>query len=456
MQELLGAGTRSAITRMPSANPNEPPVFLIAYPDGRSEYASASEITPFLGRDWGYRSIDEIPMHRSEETGAFGEFMRGPAIPLLPAALAAGLNYLNPGFFGGPTTSAATYNAPMQFGGWNSSLYDPVREASLARLASAADPIEAIAMSLDATGAGTATEAAKALGYSTPEALLGAINPGWVSAGSSVLNALKEYGGAAAGAVKASGGNANIEALKKILRGEGGWEDALQLGGAVAPSLLGAYAASEQADKFASVARELSDREDMRYQDLVRRESERYADIKAREDAAIGRQQDAIQFGRGVTEPSRLRYEGSFAPGFSMGNEPGYRDALDQITQSMLRGLSVSGNPFDSPNAWEQTLTDVGVKFAFPALQGYRAQNAATGGYSSFGGAGASVPGITTLLPVTASAGSGVGTQAGAGAATGAIGADANLYNAIGSGISNVFNPPTSIADLVKLLKAAH
>ena len=81
--------------------------------------------------------------------------------------------------------------------------------------------------------------------------------------------------------------------------------------------------------------------------------------------------------------PSRARYESSFAPGFTMANDPGYMDALGLSTKEFLHKASIGGNPADSPNAWMQTLSDVNSKFAYPALQDYRRLNAGTGGLAA-------------------------------------------------------------------------
>ena len=124
--------------------------------------------------------------------------------------------------------------------------------------------------------------------------------------------------------------------------------------------------------------------------------------------------------------PSRARYEGSFAPGFTMGTEPGYSDALDLTTKSFLHKASMPfGNPADSPNAWTQTLKDVNSTFAYPALQEYRRQNMAGGGLAA----------LTAAAPGTASA---------------AIGADKGRYDALGYGLGTIFNPQPTLADLLR------
>lgn len=160
--------------------------------------------------------------------------------------------------------------------------------------------------------------------------------------------------------------------------------------GALGAAGLGAYASGRQADSLAALA-------------------EKYA---------------------GYGAPSRARYEGSFAPGFTMESDPGYKDALDQVTKSFLHKASIQGNPADSPNAWLQTLKDVNSQFAFPALQNYRQLNANAGGIAS---GAAAAPGLDTS----------------------AIGARSNVFNAIGAGVSDIFNPPKSLAQQLLELKQA-
>ena len=129
--------------------------------------------------------------------------------------------------------------------------------------------------------------------------------------------------------------------------------------------------------------------------------------------------------------PSRARYEGSYAPGFSMESDPGYTDALDQTTKSFLHKASANfGNPADSPNAWNQTLKDVNANFAYPAMLDYRKLNANTGGLSRF-------------------------AEAAPGVATGAINAQRGVYDAIGSGAANIFNPPRSLEDILRDFRRA-
>lgn len=198
--------------------------------------------------------------------------------------------------------------------------------------------------------------------------------------------------------VKSYGPSA-MSAVQKFISGGGGGAggglaDAgglMALLGKIAPAALGAFGASQQAGQ---------------YKDLA----DKYLAIGA---------------------PSRDRYEASFQPGFDLASaDPGYKDALAQTTKETLNRLSTGGNPAGSPNAWNQTLTDVNTKLALPALQNYRSMNAGSGGLGA----------LTGAAPAAENA---------------AINANAGVTNAVGAGAANIFNPPQTLADLLKAAKAA-
>lgn len=121
--------------------------------------------------------------------------------------------------------------------------------------------------------------------------------------------------------------------------------------------------------------------------------------------------------------PSRSRYESSFQPGFTMANDPGYTDALNQSSKATLHGLSAQGqgNPADNPNAWAQSLKDNYQQTAYPALQNYRTLNANAGG-------------IASAAPAA------IGFQ------KDAIQSNLAGTQAIGSAANNIFNPPQTTA----------
>jgi hypothetical protein len=225
-------------------------------------------------------------------------------------------------------------------------------------------------------------EAAVDAQYGTP--LLGQSAGGGTIVGTGVpaSGGAAGIGGSVAGGAGAAVGGT---ALSRILDGTATAADYLSMAGNLGGAALGYLGADQQADAYSALAQQ-------------------YMNIGA---------------------PSRARYEASYAPGFSMNLDPGYKDALDQTTKSFLHKASVTGNPVDSPNAWMQTLKDVNSTFAYPALQDFRRMNANAGGLSRF-------------------------ADAAPGAASGAINADAGKLNAIGYGVGNIFNPPTTLEQLLK------
>jgi hypothetical protein len=86
----------------------------------------------------------------------------------------------------------------------------------------------------------------------------------------------------------------------------------------------------------------------------------------------------------GLGAPSRARYEASFDPNFDINKLPGLKGAMDTSYQSLLMGLSTQGNPFGNPTGFTEAMKYVTGNVALPALQNYRNQNAASGGYGAF------------------------------------------------------------------------
>lgn len=123
--------------------------------------------------------------------------------------------------------------------------------------------------------------------------------------------------------------------------------------------------------------------------------------------------------------PSRARYEASFAPGFKPTDIPGFQGALDTSADTILRRMSTSGNPFGNPGGLTQAMDYLAGNLGLPAINQYRNQNAATGGFGAF----------STAAP---------------GAATGSIGATGDIYSDIGRGAGDILNPPTDLAKLLR------
>lgn len=187
--------------------------------------------------------------------------------------------------------------------------------------------------------------------------------------------------------IPSSSGPGTSNALSRILDGTASTADYLSLGGDALGTGLGIYTSNEQANKLKEIA-------------------DRYY--------AMG-------------EPSRARYEATFAPGFDINSLPWLNGAIDTSTDALLRRASTGGNPVGNPGAMAEILKYVTGNVALPALQNYRTQNANTGGYSSF----------NTAAPT---------------AATGAVGADSNVYNAIGYGIGALTTPRMTLTDLARSL----
>lgn len=132
----------------------------------------------------------------------------------------------------------------------------------------------------------------------------------------------------------------------------------------------------------------------------------------------------------GYRAPSLARYEASYAPGFSMSNDPGFQDALNQSAKGTMHALSAGtgANPFGSPNAWGASLQDLYQKNAYPALQQYRNQNALSGGVAN---ASASAPNIFGQ----------------------AINAESQVGAGTAGAVGSIFNPPSSLQDLLRQLR---
>jgi hypothetical protein len=151
---------------------------------------------------------------------------------------------------------------------------------------------------------------------------------------------------------------------------------------------------------------------------------------------AYGANRQADQFGdlaRQYQEfgaPSRARFEASMTPGFDPTSIPGYKGALDTASQSLLAKLSATGgNPFGQPGSLIDANKAIVSGTALPAINEYQRLNANTG----FGSA----------------------MNSAFNAQTGAIGADSNLYNALGYGLGQITQPQQSLTELYRSLKMA-
>ena len=338
---------------------------------------------------------------------------------------------------------------------------------------------------------------------------LGALGAGSLGVGAGLLGAeALGAGGLAAGgtgaatvagpattAATAAGAGLGATKLGDLFKSEDPWSDLLgkttlgdlgRITGTLGAAGLGAYASNEMGNKLSEISAAQRAADQSRYEDLTRREEARYADVKAREDAiradlirreqerlgtlqgredaAISRQRGDIEFGRGVGAQSRDRYEASFSPTFDVNSLPGLRSALDTAYQGVLRGLSTQGNPYGNPGGLTEAQNYITGNVILPELNRYRTLNAGTGGYQQYAGSGATIPGINSSLPGSvsttsnvsggnSSAGGNIPTNGGLSASMQGVQADAGGYNALGFGLNNILNPPSSIEQLLKKMK---
>jgi hypothetical protein len=151
--------------------------------------------------------------------------------------------------------------------------------------------------------------------------------------------------------------------------------------GKVAPAALGAYGASQQAGA---------------YKDMMNQ----YFSLGA---------------------PYRGLLQQSYQPGFDISKEPGFQNAMDTTMNTYMRAASAGnaqgvagGNPFNNPGAFMESQKYLAGNLALPYLQNYRS------GLSSSGQLG--------LGPAAQFGGNSIQSQGG-------------VYDAIGYGLGEVFNP---------------
>lgn len=208
----------------------------------------------------------------------------------------------------------------------------------------------------------------------------------------------------------------------------------------------------------------------------ISREDTRFGTLLGREDQAIQRQKDAIRDAQAVGAPYRSKLSDLYANPSSFLSSPEVTVPVQQASDIMARSLSTKGNPTGSGNALQQ-LQSYSADQLFGKLGQEKDRLAGYGGLGAYGQAGATVPSIGTTLPSgTSTPIPGVGTSLPGGTSTAIPGVGSSLpgsvntgglaalmgaaqstgdqYQALGSGISNVFNPPkTGAQALAEILK---
>jgi hypothetical protein len=192
------------------------------------------------------------------------------------------------------------------------------------------------------------------------------------------------------GGLTSAAGGAATSAIGKILSGKATADDYLKAAGAIAPGILGMIGANQQSNTLQGI-------------------SDKYLAMGA---------------------PFRDRLEQTFQPGYSLMNEPGFKDALDVSSQGVLRNLSAkAGNPYENPGSVSEAQKYVTGSLALPQLNTMRSQ------LGTFGQLGTNMAGTADM--------------AGANASGGAL-------NAVGYGLSNLLNEGNDLDSLLKKLNLSN
>lgn len=122
--------------------------------------------------------------------------------------------------------------------------------------------------------------------------------------------------------------------------------------------------------------------------------------------------------------PYRQKLEASYAPGFSMADQPDFMNALDIGAQAAARATSAKvGNPVDNPGAYSEMQKYISGSLALPQLNTYRSQ------LGSFGQLGTNTAGTND---------------------TAAAGQTSGMYNAAGYGLGQLTQPKNPYEDAMK------
>ncbi len=292
------------------------------------------------------------------------EFMNNYAVPLLQGGLLAGSGLFTGGAGAlsggadalGEAAAGGTGTLPSLTGGLSSGV-DILGGASSPTVAglSLSDPLAGLGLPASYSG-GTLAGIAGGTALPSLEGITGLLSGG---------------GGASAGLPSFS---SNSSTLSKLLSGNATSDDYIKALGGLGSAALG------------------------------------YLGSEAQSNAASGVADKYLALG----QPYREKLSASYAPGFSLGNEPGYQDAIDQTMQSYLRKASTGGNPFENPGVSNEALKYVTAGTALPQLNTYRSQ------LGSFGQLGVNTAGTADL---------GAASQAG------------GPYDALGYGLSQLTQP---------------
>jgi hypothetical protein len=303
------------------------------------------------------------------------------------------------------------------------------------------------AAGVGATGLGTAGGAAEMDVFMNglqsamlrPESSLGAYGPalgGALGAGAGAA-AGTAAGTAAAGIPGAAGagGAAGTSALASLLGGTAGAADVAKLLGALGATGLGIAGANDQT----AAMERMQDRQIAMYRDAQQKQLDMSRELS---DKYMGLSRENRDLYLGLGAPYRDRLNQSYQPGFDIFQaDPALQGAVDQTSNSLLRRLSTSGNPFDNPGGLMEAQRYVNQNVALPQLNTYRSQ------LGGFGQLGVNTAGTTSMDAAGIAGRSGQNAINSMGqfdmSAAGAVKplSNSGVYDALGYGLSSLTQP---------------
>jgi hypothetical protein len=244
-------------------------------------------------------------------------------------------------------------------------------------------------------------------------------------------------GGAAAGLPGAAGagGAAGTSALASLLGGTAGAADVAKLLGALGGVGLGIAGAQDQT----AAMKEMQDKQIAMYREAQQKQLDMSREMQ---DKYMGLSRENRDLYLGLGAPYRDRLNQSYQPGFDIFQaDPALQGAVDQTSNSLLRRLSTSGNPFDNPGGLMEAQKYVNQNVALPQLNTYRSQ------LGGFGQLGVNTAGTTSMDAAGIAARSGQNAANSMGqfdmSAAGAVKplSNSGVYDALGYGLSSLTQP---------------
>jgi hypothetical protein len=259
-------------------------------------------------------------------------------------------------------------------------------------------------------GTNSLASSSSGFGYGSPESLIGTEGGGNMDLTDLFEGSLDEawsadpsmYEGSVDELLNGSGSSAFTSLLKALgIGNEGGMTDGWlgKILAAAIPAGVGAYGASKQSDALSRMA----DQQDARWKEAV----------------AMG-------------APYRSKLADLYANPASFLSSDQVQVPVQQGTDALARALSTKGNPFGNGRSLQE-LQNYSANQLYGRLGQEMDRLAGFGGLTAYNNQGAQGPDLS--------------------AAIGAMGADSNMWSALGRGFEGVLNPPTSIETLLRSLK---